>query len=94
MIATSDQFTGQYRDQAAMIEALIGRAKLAARQLRDWREISLIDFDWAEEPPAGALVQAPIATIVVGPGHSGVTVEDCRRKLKEKRAAAREETRA
>lgn len=88
MIATSDQFTGQYRDQAQMIEAMIGRARIAARE-KGWSEIKLVDFEWHEHPGRGALVDAPLATIVVGPGHSGVTVEDCRRKLKEKLEAAK-----
>ena len=89
MIATSDMFTGQYRDQAQMIEALIGRVRIAARE-RGWSEIALLDFDWIEAPRPGAAADAPpLATIVVGPGHSGVTVEDCRRMLREKLAAAR-----
>lgn len=92
MIATADSLDGQYRDHAAMIEAMIGRVTIEARG-RGWKGLKLLAFDWRadlEFARDGELVKhPPIALIVAGPGHGQITVAECRAILKDKIAAQR-----
>jgi hypothetical protein len=89
MIALADQLTGQYRDSAQLIEGMLSRMKIHALKEFGWKGFFLLDVDWTE-PEADWVIQAPVATIVLGPGQFDVTVEHCRAKLKDKLWAAKQ----
>lgn len=82
-IATSDHFTGQYRDKAAMIGAMLGRLKVEAR--RDgWGGTVLQDAIWT--PGAGG--EPDQATIALDRGQGDATIDDVRMFLREQKGKA------
>lgn len=98
MIAAADSFEGQYASEAALVGALLGRIKIAARE-RGWRGTFLIDADWLtglerRDPASPDAAPAftgcpPTCLIVLGPGHGDVTVTEVSALIREKRAAAK-----
>jgi hypothetical protein len=77
-IATSDSFTGQYRDKAAMIGAMLGRIKIEAHSC-GWEGTVLQDVQWTPGK-AGAPDEAIIA---LDRGLGDVTIDDVREFLRE-----------
>lgn len=86
-IVTSARFDGAYRDVGQMIEAMIGRVAIVAREF-EWPGMKLADFEQAKADFPGAVdPEADIFTIRVEPATSGaVTIDQCRNFLKERRA--------
>lgn len=82
-IATSDSFTGQYRDKAAMIGAMLGRIKIEAR-LDGWEGTVLQDVMWIEGK-GGAPDEA---TIALDRGAGDVSIDDVRAFLREQKGKA------
>lgn len=93
MIALADQFTGQYRDTATMIESMLGQIAIVMRE-KGWQGAVLVDCQWHEKAKPGAfrMIDAPLALIVVAPGEGTVTVDHCRAKLKEHMLAEQRKT--
>ncbi len=83
-IATADCFTGQYHNESRMIDAILGRLKLAGK-LDGWLGFALADADWIKGDP-------DMAVISIQPGSGDVSVADVRayllQKKKQERAAA------
>lgn len=70
MISYADAFTGQYRDERQLCEAVLGRLKIEGRE-RGWRGFHLVDAAWTACTP-------PILAITLGPGHSDPGPDDVR----------------
>mgnify|MGYP001143327236 CR=1 FL=1 len=80
-IVTADCFEGQYQNQSRMIDAMLGRLKLAGKQ-DGWLGFALHDAEWRPGKP-------DMAVIAIQPGTGDVSVADVRAHLLEKKKQER-----
>lgn len=79
MIAFADSLDG-FRDEDALLVAVLDRVKSEAKALFGWNGFFIIDVSWIRE--AG---RPPVCGIQLGPGQRNVTVEDVYRWINDRR---------